>query len=330
MRIYLQPARNRLLASDSSKMKRSRPPIVPSALRRFRRADRVSLSVLLILSSALVCLAQTGASTSHPAVSNSPKPLTHAPAKHPHDQVCVAKPTNASAAAAAEGETAVLAGAGLQPRPCAPHLPIINWYARFLNGPQVKPLTALEKAHLAARNLIDPFNLLTIFGEAAISVADNSHSPYGPGFPGYGRYSGVSFTQDMTGEFFGTFLVPAIFHQDPHYHRMPHASIRRRAIHAILQVVWTEGDNGKPMVNYADVVGFACDEEMNDLYVPGLRTNVPATAARYATDVATAPVDNFITEFLPDIARHIHIHVVLVQRIINQIATTNSYNPSSP
>jgi hypothetical protein len=207
--------------------------------------------------------------------------------------------------------------------PCVARMPVINWYARFLNGPQVKPLTPLEKAHLAGRNLIDPSNLLTIFGEAAISVAANPDSPYGPGMPGYGRDSGVSFTQDMTGEFFGTFLIPSIFHQDPHYHRMPHASIPRRFVHAIVQVLWTEGDNGKPMVNYADLVGFAIDEEINDLYVPDLQTDVPATAARYAIDVATAPIDNFITEFLPDVARHIHVHVVLVQRIINQVAKSD-------
>src|SRR5580704_16784906 len=96
---------------------------------------------------------------------------------------------------------------------CVPHMPMINWYARFLNGPQVKALTPLEKAHLAARNLVDPFNLLTIFGEAGIAVAADSHSPYGPGMKGYGKYAGVSFTQDMTGEFFGTFLIPSIAHQ---------------------------------------------------------------------------------------------------------------------
>ena len=36
----------------------------------------------------------------------------------------------------------------------------------------------------------------------------------------------------------------------------------------------------------------------------------------------TAPIDNFITEFLPDIARHLHVRIVLVQRIINQVART--------
>lgn len=205
---------------------------------------------------------------------------------------------------------------------CVPHLPIINWYARFLNGPQVKALTPLQKAHLAGRNLIDPFNLLTIGGEAAIAVAANSHSVYGPGFQGWGKYMGVSFTQDMVGEFFGTFLIPSIAHQDPHYHRLPGASIKRRILHATDQIVWTQGDNGKGMVNYADLVGFALEDAVDDLYVPGQKTNLHASAARYGIDLATAPIDNYITEFLPDIAKRIHVRVVLVQRIIDQIART--------
>jgi len=207
---------------------------------------------------------------------------------------------------------------------CVPHLPIINWYARFLNGPEVKPLTPLEKAHLAGRNLIDPFNLMTILGADGISVAANSHSPYGPGMTGWGRYSGVSFTQDMTGEFFGTFLIPSIVHQDPHYHRMPTAGIARRIFHCIDQIAWTQGDNGKGMLNYADLVGFAIDDEIGNFYVPGQQTNLRASAERYATGLATAPVDNFITEFLPDIASHFHVRVVLVQRIINQVAKTEN------
>jgi hypothetical protein len=202
--------------------------------------------------------------------------------------------------------------------------PLINWYMRFENGPQVKPLTPKEKAWLATKNLIDPFNLLTVFGEAGISVAADSHSPYGPGFPGFGRNAGVSFTQDMTGEFFNTFLIPSVMHQDPHYHRMPHASYAHRVFHAIDQVVWTQGDNGKGMLNYADLVGFAIDDEIGNLYVPGRETDAGATAERYAIGLATAPIDNFISEFLPDVARHIHVQVVVIQRIINQVAQKDS------
>jgi hypothetical protein len=221
-----------------------------------------------------------------------------------------------------------------------PEIEAIHWLDRFITGPGVEPLTPAEKAHLAVHNLLDPFNFVTIAGDAGIAVASNSHSPYGPGMPGFGRYVGVSFTEDMTGEFFGTFLIPSIVHQDPHYHRMGNttkspipgappvttkdtvSSIARRARHAIVQVVWTQGDDGKGMVNYANIVGFAIEGEIANFYVPGQRTNLPSTAERYGTGLATAPIDNFITEFLPDVARHIHVRDVFVQRIINQVAKT--------
>lgn len=204
---------------------------------------------------------------------------------------------------------------------CSPP-PIINFFERFMNGPEVKPLTPAEKGRLAARNLLDPFNAVTILGNAAIEVGSNSHSPYGPGFHGFEEVVGVSYSEDTTGEFIGTFLIPSIVHQDPHYHRMPNASIKRRILHAIAQVGWTQGDNGKGMPNYADLLGFPIDAEIANLYVPGEKTNLPSTAARVATSWAVAPTDNFITEFVPDLARHIHVRIVLVQEIINQVAHT--------
>ncbi len=207
-------------------------------------------------------------------------------------------------------------------------LPLINWYARFLNGPQVKPMTPKEKAWLAVRNVADPFNGVTILGSSAIAVASNSHSAYGPGLWGFARYVGVSYSQDVTGEFFGTFLIPSVAHQDPHYHRMPGASIKRRIAHVLYQIAWTQGDNGKGMLNYANLVGFGIDDEVANLYVPGRETNARSSVERYGTALATAPIDNAVTEFLPDIARRIHIRIVLIQQIINQVANTkdNGFN----
>jgi len=203
--------------------------------------------------------------------------------------------------------------------PCNP-IPVINWFARFLTGPEVKALTPAEKGWLAVRNVADPFNALTILGTSAISVGADSHSAYGPGMTGFGKYVGVSYSQDMTGEFFGTFLIPSIVHQDPHYHRMPNASVKRRIFHTITQVEWTQGDNGEGMVNYGNVVGFAIDDAIGNLYVPGRETHFSADVSRYGIGLATAPIDNIITEFLPDVANHIHVRVVLIQRIINQVA----------
>jgi hypothetical protein len=305
------------------------------------------LAVCFAFLASIACSAQSSPmQDSQPQSSQPPSGQPQAPPDAPGPQAAepaapllpTANPCDVTNAGGSMAETAATralavttAGSGEIPNPrvindvlCVPHLPIINWYARFLNGPQVMALTPLEKAHLAGRNLIDPFNILTIAGFSAIVVAANSHSVYGPGFDGWGKNIGVSFTQDMVGEFFGTFLIPSIAHQDPHYHRMPNASMKRRAFHCIAQIAWTQGDNGRGMVNYADLVGFAFEDGVNDLYVPGQQTNIRASAARYGTALATAPIDNFITEFLPDIASRIHVRIVLVQRIINQVARTNN------
>jgi len=212
------------------------------------------------------------------------------------------------------GSTANQSKVGAQP------VRLINWYARFVNGPVVVCFSPEQKLRLAVDNLINPWNLATIFGTAGIEVAANSHTAYGPGFPGWGRLSGVNFTQDMTDQFFGTFLVPAITHTDPHYHRRPDLSIPRRTLHCVEQIFWQRADNGRHTFNYSQIVAPLFDIAISNLYVPGQQTHFSADAERYGVDLATAPIDNFITEFVPSIASHIHTHVVFVQRIINHVA----------
>ncbi len=219
------------------------------------------------------------------------------------------------------GETTRNAGAEpVESTVCLAHAPFFNWYARFATGPEVVRFSPEQKLRLALDNLINPFNLATIFGEAGIEIGANSHTLYGPGFPGWGRLSGVNFTQDMTDQFFGTFLIPTITHTDPHYHRRPDFSIPRRALHCVDQIFWQRADNGGHTLNYSQIVAPIIDISFSNLYVPGQQTHFSADTERYGIGLATAPIDNLITEFVPSIASHIHTHVVFVQRIINRVA----------
>jgi len=219
------------------------------------------------------------------------------------------------------GETTRDAGAtAIESTVCLEHAPFFDWYTRFVTGPEVVRFSPAQKLRLALDNLINPFNLGTIFGEAGIEIAANSHTPYGPGFPGWGRLSGVSFTQDMTDQFFGTFLIPTVTHTDPHYHRRPDMRIPRRILHCIDQTFWQRDDSGGHSFNYSQIIAPMFDIGISNLYVPDLETRFSADAERYGIDLATAPIDNLITEFVPSIASRIHTHVVFIQRIINQVA----------
>ncbi len=195
-----------------------------------------------------------------------------------------------------------------------------NPFNRFLSTGEPQPMTPLQKLELAEHNFTDPFNLLTVAGTSAIGIAINPHTAYGPGMRGWGYNMGVSFSQEGTGEFFNTFLVPSIFHQDPHYHRMQGAKLWRRVVHVVVSTAVQQSDSGRPIFNYADFIGSPIDAEIADLYVPNLQTNLKATGARVAIGIATAPIGYAIAEFVPDIARRFNIHVVLVQWIVNQVA----------
>ena len=194
----------------------------------------------------------------------------------------------------------------------------VDYFQRFVDA-GIHPLTPRQKAYLAFRNSVDPYNFATIGFFSAIAVASDPNSPYGPGFPGFGRNFGVAYTESAVGEFFGTFLIPSIAHQDPHYHRMPNASYARRILHVITQVGWAQSDYGTGMPNYANLIGSAVDEGLGNLYVPGRDKSWGSAAARYSTGIATDPIGNLITEFLPDVARRVNVRIVLVQQIVNQV-----------
>ena len=304
-------------------------------MRRDSRALRLpafaAVLAALIGLMAASCAAQSAVPKPADPLPDAPQPKTPDQAAKPPDQGTkrLAGPCPVKTPGAAEPDAGTVNDAPkpvraetgtLTQSPCPPHE---NWYTRFTNGPQVKPLTPGEKGWLAVRNVVDPFNVITILADSGIAVGSDSHGPYGPGMPGFGRNAGVSFTQDMTGEFFNTFLIASIVHEDPHYHRMPRASIPRRMAHAVVQVYWTLGDNGRPMPNYDNLIGGVIDDEISNLYVPGRETNARATAERFGINLATAPIDNFVSEFLPDVASHIHVQVVVIQRIINQVAKTS-------
>ena len=198
-------------------------------------------------------------------------------------------------------------------------------YKQFLNDPGPFPLTPRQKGILAVRDVIDPFNLLTITANAAFTVGIDSHSAYGPGMKGFGRDVGYSFAQDATGEFIGTYAVCSLLHQDPRYHREPQATVARRFGHALKHTIISQHDDGTPMLNYENLITYPASAELANLYVPGVHGDGPSTVTRILTGLATDPVNNIITEFLPDFARRFHVRVVFVQQILNQIATNGTF-----
>ena len=190
-----------------------------------------------------------------------------------------------------------------------------------INSEDRRPLSSNQKGLLAVRDVVDPFNLVVVASEAGAGVGINSHSAYGPGLKGFGRLAGYDLLQDAQGEFFGTYLIPSLTHEDPRYRRMQHATVPRRILHALERTVVAQHDDGSYMPNYATLLTYPISAELSNLYVPGVQGSARATARRIGIGLATDPAGNLIAEFLPDLARRIHVRSIFIQQIVNQMAS---------
>ena len=205
--------------------------------------------------------------------------------------------------------------------------PSSTTYARFLDSPAPSPLTVAQKGWLAVHDVKDPGNLASILSSSASTVTINPHTGFGPGFGGFARASMYSLSEDATQEFFSTFAVSSLTHEDPRYHRMPNASVPHRLLHAVGHTFIAHSDSGRPMPNVATFMAYPIAAGLANLYVPGLRTDARSTADRILISYATDPVDNLISEFLPDVARHVHVRVIFAQRLLNQISSDDFVLP---
>jgi hypothetical protein len=185
-------------------------------------------------------------------------------------------------------------------------------------------MTWQQKRYHAIHDLTDPANIGTILGISAITIGADSHTAYGPGFKGFGKIVGVSLLEDATGQFFGAFAIPVIAHQDPRYFRMPHARLSKRIVYSISRTVISRSDSGKSMPNYATLLNYPIGSELANFYVPGIQTNAASTVARIFTGYGLDPVNNLLNEFLPDVASRVHVRVIFVQRILNNVASGNT------
>ncbi|HET9743678.1 MAG TPA: hypothetical protein VFQ00_13085 [Terriglobales bacterium] len=194
-----------------------------------------------------------------------------------------------------------------------------------VEGPQQSaPLTPSGKFKLAMKNAFDPINVAGTALDAGISNATSSStSAFGTGWPGFGRRFGMSMADEVSGEFFSTYVFSSIFHQDPHYHRDPDAPTLRRIGYALSRVAVARSDFGQPMFNYAEILGTATASVFQNSYRFDRDTSPGATTTRIFVSIGSDAAWNLMTEFLPDVARHVNPRFIFLRRLAERAAQQN-------
>jgi hypothetical protein len=95
-------------------------------------------------------------------------------------------------------------------------------------------------------------------------------------------------------------------------------------VYSISRTLISRSDSGKSMPNYATLLNYPIGAELANFYVPGIQTNAASTVARIFTGYGLDPANNLLNEFLPDVASRVHVRIIFVQRILNNVASGNN------
>lgn len=143
-------------------------------------------------------------------------------------------------------------------------------YARTIfPGETAQHLTVREKFIYAARQMIEPVNLVPTVFSAGESQYRQTDPKYGTGSGAFGQRFGAALIRENSDRLFTNGVLPALLHEDPRYYRLGEAGTTvARTENALAQIFVARSDSGKEVPNYAGLIGRGMALGLTQAYYP--------------------------------------------------------------
>ena len=172
-----------------------------------------------------------------------------------------------------------------------------------------EPLRMRDKWKLFVKESVDPFTFASAAGGAALSQIDNDNPKYGYGVKPYLQRFGAAQADITTQNFFGDAVLASLLKEDPRYFRKgPSSPVVKRVGYALSRVVVTRRDSGRPIFNFAGVIGMGMGIALSDAYYPRPSVGGGELESRIITSLAASALGNLLPEFWPDIKQKLSRH----------------------
>lgn len=179
--------------------------------------------------------------------------------------------------------------------------------AQYTPGNVFCTLTIKDKFLLFVGDSLDPVTFMAAGFNAGLDQAQNDDPQFGQGAAGYGKRFAADYTDEASGDFFGFFLYPTIFREDPRYYRLGHGSTGQRLFHAVAHIAVAHSDKGGEMPNWSNWFALASTSSLSNLYHPGNRRGFDPAAERVGWALANQAGFLVVREFWPEIAKKLKL-----------------------
>lgn len=169
------------------------------------------------------------------------------------------------------------------------------------------PYSTGDKFKLFVHNSVKPTAFAGAAWDAGFSQVNHDDPTFGQGAEGYGKRFGAAMADHSSHQFFGTFVYPTIFRQDPRYYRLGDGTTGQRFSHALMGVFVAHSNSGNPMPNYSEWLGTASYKTLGDLYHPGYSPGVMPVVRRSGIAIGEDMGWNVVREFWPEIVHKFHL-----------------------
>src|SRR5437660_9347828 len=119
-----------------------------------------------------------------------------------------------------------------------------------------QPITTKQKFTIATKDSFDfPVFGTTGFFAGLSQIQGSGNNVYGQGMKGFAHRYGISYADQVAGNYFPEAIVPALFHKDPRYFRKGQGSTKGRLFYAMSRIFVSRSDSGKTNFNSPEIIG---------------------------------------------------------------------------
>jgi len=170
-------------------------------------------------------------------------------------------------------------------------------------------VTTKQKFMIATMDSFDyPVWFTTAFFAGLSQVQGSDNAVYGQGVKGLAHRYGISYADQVVGNYFPEAIVPTLFHMDPRYYRKGEGSVPGRLFYAVSHIFVSKNDKGQWAFNSPEIVGNAMASAFDLSYHVHERTFGDFAYQWGFTYVTADAVGQVLKEFWPDIKHHFKKH----------------------
>jgi hypothetical protein len=172
------------------------------------------------------------------------------------------------------------------------------------------PLSTKQKFQLFLTKSMSPPQILGSLATAGITQATNSYPGYGQGGEGFANRFGASMATGASSNFFGTFILASVLHEDPRYFPKLEGGFGSRMGYAVKRAFVTRRDRGGSGFDWSGTMGPLAAEGLANSYLPEAERTVGKTFERYGFRIGFGAANNVLKEYWPTIFKRLRIDKV--------------------